>query len=199
MATAITGLTQSTFEKIQMDAGVLLKNFDRASITTKEALAAAIASARGTEAWIGATVGGGSFSATPTTREIEVDGMRSAFVGSTLNDGWEVKLSATLAEFTPENIKMALGAADATKNEKVTVIDLRTDFAESDYIETITWIGKLTNGSFAMIEIENGLAVGGFNFTFADKANGTIPIEITAHQASVENQDKVPCHIVFFE
>ena len=71
----LTALRQATFENLQLNAGVFLMNFDASEHTTAEALETAVLSAleAGTDV-LGATIGGGSFTATPTMRQIEADG-----------------------------------------------------------------------------------------------------------------------------
>ena len=73
----VTGLTVETFKRLQLNAGIFLKNFDWTQYTTIETLAEAIeAAAINPENRLGATRGGGSFVATPETRNIEADGKR---------------------------------------------------------------------------------------------------------------------------
>ena len=194
----VTGLTPASFNKLVLNAGVMLKNFDYSEYTTAAALADAIKAAINGDSWIGATRGGCSFSATPSIRDITADGMRSAFVGSTFNDGWDVSMSATLIEMTSDSLKMALGSVDSTKSGDVTTITLRTAYKDSDYIENIVWIGDMADGGFVLIEIENALAVSGLSMSFSDKGEGEIPIKLKAHQASVEDQDTAPCKILLF-
>lgn len=195
----ITGVTPSTFETLQLNAGVFLKNFEYSGLADKAALAAAIKTAVGGDSWLGATRGGGSFSATPELRQIEVDGKRSEFVGSEIVDGWDVKLSTSLIEVTADNFALALGIADVTKSEKKTSIKLPNEIKDAHYISNIVWVGDLADGRFVLINIDNALAVGGINFQFQDKSEGTLPVELTAHQAGLEDQDYAPCEVVFFE
>lgn len=195
----LTGLTPGTFKKLQTDAGLMLKNFDYSDIKTAAALADAIANAIGGEHWIGATRGGTNFEATPETREVEADGMRSAFVGSTINDKWLIKLTSTLIEMTADNLKLALGAVDAVKSGDVTKLTLRSNYKEDDYIDSVVWIGEVADGGYVLIDIQNALAVGGLKMSFKDKGEGEIPIELTAHQASVDNQGTAPVTILLFD
>ena len=93
----ITGLRPATFENLQTNAGAFLKNFDWKSHKTYAELLEAIVAALDTpENTVGATIGGGSFQCTPSLRNIEADGMRYQFVGSTVNDLWTVMLTGTM-------------------------------------------------------------------------------------------------------
>ena len=59
----ITGLRPETFENLQLNAGVFLRNFDYAAIKTADELEEAILAALevGGDRILGATIGGGSF------------------------------------------------------------------------------------------------------------------------------------------
>lgn len=197
----ITGVRPETFTKLQLNAGVFLKGFDWASITDAAALKTAIASfIQAGEGVVGATKGGGTFVCTPDIRQIEADGMRAPFVGSTLNDGWTVKLTGTMLESTPENFKDALLSADITSDSggKVHKVRIRTSIKDTDYIEKFCWIGDTSKG-FVLIELENALNIAGATFTFTDKGEGTIPFEFHGHQSDVLQQEYAPCTLVFFD
>lgn len=193
-----TGLTTKTFENLQLNAGVFLTGFDFSTATDadtlKTMLAAAIEEGTGL---LGATRGGGSFECTPSTRTIEADGMRYPFKGSTVNDMWTIKLKATLLEATPENFKNALMCADISGDGKVKTLKIRTDIADEDYIPKLCWVGDTSKG-YVLIELSNALNLTGATFTFADKGEGTLPVEFQAHAASLEDQEHAPCKIVFF-
>ena len=197
-----TGLRPATFENLQLNAGVFLSGFtwDTATdaSTLKEMLAAYIKAGKGI---LGATRGGGTFQCTPEIRNIEADGKRYEFVGSTVNDSWTIKLTTTLIEANPDNFARALMCAnieDKNQDGKVRVITVRTAISDSDYIPKLCWLGDTSKG-LCLIELDNALNTTGANFTFTDKGEGTLPVEFTAHQADLLNQDKAPFRIVFFE
>ena len=197
----VTGLRPETFTKLQLNAGLFLKGFDWASATDAAALKTAIASfIQAGAGVVGATQGGGTFVCTPTIRQIEADGMRAPFVGSTVNDGWTVKLTGTMKEITPENFADALISADVTDESagKVHKVRIRTDIKSTDYIEKFCWIGDTSKG-FVLIELENALNIAGATFTFTDKGEGTIPFEFQGHQSNALQQEYAPCTLVFFD
>lgn len=194
-----TGLTPATFQNLQLNAGALLVNFNVDDYATTAALKEALASELETRTnALGATRGGGSFVCTPTMRSVEADGKRSEFVGSTVNDGWTVKLTATLIETSPENVKRVLMSADFdTETEGKTVLRVRTHIKDDDYIPTLVWVGDTSKG-YVVIELSNVLNLSGANFTFTDKGEGTMPVEFQAHQADLQNQEYAPCRVIFF-
>ena len=197
----ITGLRPETFENLQTNAGVFLKNFDWSAFTTVEALEEAIlGKLEAEEGILGATIGGGSFQMTPTIRNIEADGMRYPIIGSTVNDMWTVKLTGTMKECRPQNFKDALICADMTTNTtgNITTLKVRTDIEASDYIESLCWVGDTSKG-FVMIDLLNALNLTGANFTFTDKGEGTLPFEFQAHAKNLADMEYAPVEIVFFD
>lgn len=196
-----TGLTAKTFERLQLNAGIFLVNFDYVSATDAASLAALIKTEREKptgSALIGATRGGGTFQCTPNTRSIEADGKREEWVGSSVNDGWTIKLTTTLLEITSDNLKRAVGTADVTNATSKHTVKIRTDIKETDYIDSLVWVGDTSKG-LVLISIKNALNTAGATLTWTDKGEGTIPVEFTAHQDSLETDGYAPCEIVFFD
>lgn len=194
----LTGIHNETFNNLQLNAGAFVRDFDYTQYKDKAALKTAFAALLETgEGLLGMTRGGGTFQCTPTLRNIEGDGLRSPFVGGTVNDGWTVKLTGTLLEITPENFAAAMMCADKPETSgNATAIKLRTAIKREDYIPKICWIGDTSQG-YMLIELQNALNVTGANFTFTDKGEGTLPFEFQAHQANATNQDYAPCTVVF--
>jgi hypothetical protein len=92
---------------------------------------------------LGVTIKGGEFSAKPTLRRLEFDGVKTRTKGDTVVDGWEVYIKATLAEMTTQNFIYGLGIADKGTDEKVVGYDVITGrdvILDSDYIQNITWV-----------------------------------------------------------
>lgn len=193
-----TGLDSASFQNLQLNAGVFLKKFDYSSITTVEALKTAIAEAmENAENRLGATRGGGSFQAVPQTRNIEADGKRYEFIGSTVYDYWDIHMTGTLLETTPGNVRDVLSSADAVTEGKVTKLTLRTQPEEKDYMDLV-WIGDTSKG-LMLIGLQNALNTAGMNFTFTDKGEGTLPFDFRAHQEKVNDYDTAPVDIIFLE
>lgn len=194
----LTGIHNETFNNLQLNSGAFVRDFDYTQYNSASALKTAFLALLETgEGLLGMTRGGGTFQCTPTLRSIEGDGLRSPFVGGTVNDGWTVKLTGTLLEITPENFAAAMMCADKPETAgNATTIKLRTAIKREDYIPKICWIGDTSQG-YMLIELQNALNVTGANFTFTDKGEGTLPFEFQAHQANATNQDYAPCTVVF--
>lgn len=194
----ITGIHNATFDNLQLNAGAFLRDFDHTKYKgvdeLKAAIAALLESNDGT--LLGMTQGGGTFQCSPTIRNIEGDGLRAPFIGSTVNDGWTVKLTGTLKEITPGNLKDALLSADHETVGQVTTVKVRTSIKKDDYISSMVWVGDTARGMM-LIALKNVLNIAGATFTFTDKGEGTIPFEFQAHQDDAVNQEFAPCEVVF--
>ena len=196
-----TGLRASTFENLQLNAGMFLANFDYSTATDAATLGALLKTERektSGSALIGATRGGGTFVCTPNTRSIEADGKREEWKGSCVLVGWTIKLTTTLLEINATNLKRSFGTADVTDTEKKHTIKIRTDIEDADYIESLVWVGDTSKG-YVLIAIKNALNTAGATLTWTDKGEGTIPVEFTAHQDGLETDGYAPCEVIFFD
>ena len=194
-----TALRAETFDNLQLNAGIVLKNLDYSSIASASALKSAIASAitAGTTI-LGATRGGGTFTVTRETRTPEIDGMRYPFIGSDFVDSTDAYLSTTLVEITPGNIEVSLGSGRATTSGGKTTITMNTAFDDSDYLDNICWIGDLADGRLVLICLKNAINTADFSLTYTDKGEGTLAVEFHARQAAVDDYDTAPFEVVFF-
>ncbi len=195
----ITGVRPETFERLQLGAGVFLKNFDYSACENATDLAAAVLAALAADTGvIGATTGGGSFQCTPEIRQIEADGMRYPIKGSTVNDRWTVQLTGTMKEITPDNFASALMCADVTAQGAKTTVRVRTDIKLTDYIDNLCWIGDTSKG-FVLINLTAAMNLTGANFAFADKGEGSLPFQFQAHAADLASMQHAPFEVIFFD
>lgn len=200
-----TALRAGTFDNLQLNAGIVLKNLNYSSVTDATALKTAIANiiSGGTSpigTLIGATRGGGSFTVTRETRTPEIDGMRYPFKGSDFVDSVDAYLSTTLVEITPENIQDLLTAGvTPTTSGKKTTVKMNTAITSSNYLTNICWVGDLADGQLVLICLNNAINTADFTFTYTDKGEGTLAAEFHARQANVDDYDKAPFEVVFFD
>lgn len=199
-----TALRADTFQKLQLNAGILIKNHDYAGITDSTALKTQIAgiiggTVTGKGDIIGATRGGGSFTATREMRTPAVDGMRYGFKGSDFVDSVDAYLSTTLVEITPQNVQDLLTAGvTPTTSGRITTVKMKTAIESTNYLTNICWIGDLADGQLVEICLKNAINTANFTFTYTDKGEGTLAAEFHARQASVSDYDDAPFEIVFF-
>ena len=77
-----SGYNAKTADHMLLDAGAFFANYDPATDT--------YASAKKAGKCLGVTIKGGEFSAKPTLRRLEFDGVKTRTKGDTVVDGWEV-------------------------------------------------------------------------------------------------------------
>ena len=175
MNNTYTGYTEKTPEHLLLDAGAFFKNFDM----QKDTFETAVSDGK----LIGATRGGGEFSATPTIRKIEIDGIKGRAKGMSRLDEWEAYIKANVLEVTEETIKAALCAANVSETyEKYKTFEGKNDIELDDYIENVTWIGTLSgSGEPVVIQVFNALNTDGLKVTTQDKNEGVLAMTFYGH------------------
>ena len=183
-----TQIPTDTFKQLQLNAGVLAKNFTPSTGDLES------------DSLIGATSGGITFEATPSFTDYgeDIDNCPKNMMEFKRLDSWEAKLSGTFISLTAETAKMLTAAADIDSTDATHIVP-RNDIATSDF-QTIWWIGDYSdlngksNGGFCAIKLKNALSTGGFKITSTDDAKGTFEFEFTGHY-SMDAQDEVPFEI----
>lgn len=189
------------FQNLQLNAGIFLADFDYSAATNAATLKTAIASAvtEGTKI-LGVTRGGGSFTVTRELRAPDVDGTRYPFKGQDFVDSVDAYLSGTLLEVNPTNFKRLLGTGTVAKSGAKTTVTMHTAVdPETDYIDSLVWVGDIADGRLVLIELDNAFNTQDFSLTFSDKGEGTMTFEFHARQADVSDYDTAPFRVVFFD
>lgn len=187
----LNGFTPQTAQNLQLDAGIFVRG-----LTNPETFNGTVTTPAKT---IGATSGGGSFTAIPTFRNIfeDLDGARGVYKSGQVIDTWEIKMTTTIKEMTAENIKLALAVADTTTGSegKYDTTTARLEVKDTDYLDNFCFIGTI-NGQDTpvIIEMKNVLNMSGLNLTVADKATGSVSLELQAH-FDLSKPDEVPFKI----
>lgn len=176
-----SGFTKKTPEHLLLDAGAFFKNFIyEPGGTENDTYDTAVAAGK----LIGATKGGGEFSAKPSVRQIEVDGVKGKAKGLEVIDSWDVYLKATVLEATSESIKAALCAAslDTESDAQYDIIEGNSSIELDDYVDNVTWVGRLSGSDIpVIIQVFNALNTDGLTLTVQDKAEATIPMTFYGH------------------
>lgn len=190
---AFTGFNSETAKKLLLDAGAFVKDFEPATDTWDTVKDTKV---------IGATQGGGSFSAVPTIRRIEIDGVKGAAKGLEALDEWVVTITANVKEISDEAIALALASsnnASAGTPSGYNKITANNEIKLTDYLSNITWIGKLSGSDTpVIIVVKNALCTNGLSLTMADKAEGVIALTFTGHYDPSE-LDSPPFEIYYPE
>lgn len=183
-----TKIPADTFKQLQLNAGVILADFDPETAEVKN------------EDIIGATTGGTSFEATPSFVDFgeDIDNCPKNMKELKQLDQWEVMLTGSFVTTDEKAVKRLVGAADIEEMGKGHVVP-RRDVDQKDF-QDLWWVGDYGSdsteetGGFIAIHMMNALSTGGFKVQSTDKGKGQFEFEFTGH-FSMEDQDKVPFEI----
>lgn len=200
VAGMVTPCRTETFQNLQLNAGAFLIGFDYSSYTNATDLRTALSTAlQDSTKLLGATRGGGTFVVTSEIREPDVDGKRYRFKGGAFVDSVDAQLTGTLVEIRPEIFAKVLATGESTTSGNVTTIKMHTAIQNTDYINSLVWIGDMSDGGLVLIALKNALNNNGMTLTFTDKGEGTIPFEFHAYQSAVEDYDYAPFEVKFLD
>lgn len=173
-----TQIPTDTFQKLQLNAGILASDFTPAtgSLTTADIL--------------GATTGGLTFTATPSFVDWgdDIDNCPKNMMELKKLESWEAKLSGKFVTMSTTLAKQILGAADIDGTDTTKVVP-RNDLATTDF-DDVWFIGDYSdktgdnNGGFIAIHMSNALSTGGFQIKTEDKEKGQFNFEFTAHYSN---------------
>lgn len=186
-----SGFTTETAKSLLLNAGAYFKNFDVGTDDFDSAVTAG--------KLIGATKGGGEFSAVPEIRQIEVDGVAGRAKGLETIDSWDIYLKANVLEVKEATIQSGLAASsvDSSTNTDYDIITASNNLEVSDYIDNITWVGTLSGSDKpVIIQIFNALNTEGLKFSTTDKAEATISLTFYAHYTQ-DDLDTPPFKIYY--
>lgn len=181
-----TQIPANTFETMQMNAGIFVKSFNPSTNTYSGLM--------------GATTGGGQFSATPEYYDYgeDIDNCPKNTMELKKQDNVDCKLTATFVTISPETALTMMGAGDVDGGDTTHLIP-RRDLKASDF-EDVWWIGdysQYNEGSgagFCAIHLMNALSTGGFQVQSTDNGKGQFAMELTGHY-SIEHTDIVPYEV----
>lgn len=181
-------IQSDAFEKLQIDAGVLLKSFDPSAPSRPK-----------DSDIITATTGGIEATCEPTYSDFadDVDNVPENTKEYKHLDGWDCSISTTALGVSADVIKLSLGAADASTSG-VTKITPRHDLKQSDFTDSIWWVGDLANGGAAAVELKNVLSTGGFSLQTTKNGKGELTLELTGH-VSVKDISVVPMNFYIID
>lgn len=183
-----TQIPANTFEQLQLNAGVLLSEFDPAEPVIDRAKI------------LGATTGGNNFTDVPTYEDFAAD------VDNAPKNMKEFKriteraanISGTFLTVDGTQAKRLAAAADKEAADENGMIKITPrDFLENTDFETIWFVGDYsdkngnTNGGFVAIKMYDVLNTSGFALQTGDRAKGQFAYNFMAHYTAA-NPDRVP-------
>lgn len=186
-----TQIPTDTFQKLQLNAGVLVEEF--------------VPSTGVITGIIGATSGGVSFSATPSFSDWgdDIDNAPKNTKELKRLDSWDVSMTGSFVTVDSTVAKSLVGAGDVETTSGIAKITPRNDLESTDF-DDIWWVGDYSDvndtsannssAGFVAIHMLNSLSTGGFSMQSSDRAKGTFAFTFTGHY-SINAQDTVPFEI----
>ena len=186
-----TQVATDAFQKLQLNAGVLLTAFDPTSPTLDKTKI------------FGATGGGVSFEATPTYIDFgdDIDNVPNNTMELKQLDYFEAKMSGTFKTADTSLGKSLVAAADVSGSK----ITPRSVLSQDDFFD-VWWVGDYSDinvdgtgqsaqkAGYCAIKLINALSTGGFKIQSNDKGKGDFAFEFTGHY-SLDDIDTVPFEI----
>lgn len=174
-----TVIPQSTFEDMQLDAGILLKNFDPSNPAVVDADI------------VTATTGGIQITCQPSFSDLaeDVDNVPNGMKEFKHLDSWECSMSTTALGTSPAMIRFALGCADIDGTDTTKIVP-RADLKQTDFGD-LWWVGDKADGGFVAVKIKNALSTEGFSLQTTKNGKGQTGLTIAGH-VSINAQKEVP-------
>ena len=186
MGLNFTKVPSDTFEKLQLNAGILVDSFTPGTGVIGNIL--------------GATSGGINFASNPTYEDFgeDIDNVPNNMMELKHLKAFDPSMSGTFLTVTAAVAKKLVGAADIDGSDSTHVVPrqklLTTDFTE------VWWIGDYSDkntgstAGFLAIRLIHALNTSGFQIQSGKDAKGTMSFEFHGHY-SIDSQDTVPFEI----
>lgn len=186
MGMQYTQMPNDTFEKLQLNAGILVDSFTPSTGVIGNLL--------------GATSGGIQFASNPTYSDFgeDVDNCPANMKELKHLDSYDPTMSGTFLTCTPAVIKDLVAAGDVGVSD-TTKVTPRNELLSADF-KDLWWIGDYsdknsgTTAGFLAIHLINALNQTGFQIQSGKNAKGQMSFEYHGHY-SMSNQDTVPFEI----
>ena len=186
MAQKFTLVPEDTFEKLQLNAGILVDTFTPATGVIGNIL--------------GATTGGINFTSNPEFTDFgeDVDNLPNNMKELKHLVGFDPQMSGTFLTCSPSLAKSLAGSADIDTTDTTKVIP-RAVLLDEDFDE-VWWIGDYSNvntgqnAGFIAIHLMNALNTAGFQIQSTKDEKGQLAFEYHGHY-SIEDQETVPFEI----
>lgn len=181
-----TQIPTDTFEKLQMNAGIICTTFDPSTATASGQIAA--------------TTGGISFSATPSFLDFgdDIDNCPKNTMELKRVDDVEVTLTGTMVTVDTQTAKMLMAAADIDGSDATKIVPRKylkdADFSDLWFIGDFSEVNTGSGAGFIAIKLKNVLSTGGFALQTQDKGKGQFAFTFTGHY-SINAQDTVPYEV----
>lgn len=186
MAQKYTRVPTDTFEKLQLNAGILVDDFTPSTGVIGNIL--------------GATTGGVNFTTNPEFKDFgeDIDNIPNNMMELKHLVQFDPQMSGTFLTCTPALAKSLVGAADIDTQDTTKIVP-RAELLKADF-EEVWWVGDYSdvntgeNAGFLAIHLMNSLNTAGFQIQSEKDEKGKLAFEFHGHY-SIEDQETVPFEI----
>ena len=184
MAQKFTRVPLDTFEKLQLNAGIMVDSFNPATGTFGNIL--------------GATTGGISFATNPEFTDFgeDVDNVPNNMKELKHLSSFDPQMSGNFVTCSPALAKMLVGPADVASTVKIIprAVLLNSDFTDIWWIGDYSDVNTGANAGFIAIHLIDALNTSGFQIQSTKDGKGQLAFEFHGHY-SIDSQDTVPFEI----
>lgn len=178
-----TQMPTDAFEKLQLNAGILVDTFNPETAVIGSLM--------------GATSGGVTFTAVPTFKDYgeDIDNCPANMLELKKISDWVATMSGTFKSVDANLAKTLVGVADLEGNK----ITPRQDVLKADF-KDVWWVGDYSdvntgeNAGYMAVHLINALNTSGFSIKSNDDGKGDLAFSFVGHY-SMEAQDIVPFEI----
>lgn len=179
------GVKSDTLENLEFEAGLILKNkFTTSSAFNKD-----------TDV-LCATTGGIRVNITPVRQRIEFDGVLENTKDTSRVIGYTGSVQFSTKEVDAEKVKLALGFAGITSTTGKDTIELKQGIIEDSYYQDFYVLGKMGDGTWRQIIINNAMNISGLTETRNDKNETEIAFDLQPNYG-IDTQDTPPVSIEY--
>lgn len=173
-----TQIAADAFQHLQLNAGMMLTEFDPTNPGTPSQIKAHA---------LVATSGGATFQSNPTYTDFgeDIDNVPANTMQMKRIDSYDPHISGTGKTANSEALEAFLGSFDKTTTGGVTTY-VPKDLSVDDFAD-IWWVGDYSdkngdsNGGFIAIELKNALNTGGFQLKSNDNGKGDLEFDFQGH------------------
>lgn len=184
MGLKFTKIPEDTFQKLQLNAGILVDAFNPATGVIGNIL--------------GATTGGITFSTNPSYTDFgeDIDNCPNNMKELKRLENFDPQVSGTFLTCSPGVIKKLVGPADISSTTKVIPRQmlLNTDFTDLWWIGDYSDVNTGDDAGFLAVHLMNALNQAGFEIKSGKNEKGQLSFEFHGHY-SISDQETVPFEI----
>lgn len=187
MAKRFTQVKLDAFKEIQVEAGVILSEFNPANPVIDRTK-------------ILFTTSGGInpvCKVNYTDYFEDVDNVPNGTMEGKQIDSYECSISGTSLDYSVNQVKRLIGPADIDAND-TTRITPRSELKVSDFIPSLWWVGDMADGGFIACQLLNVLSSEGLSIQSTKKGKGTTSFTLSGHY-SINAVDTVPMNFYVVE